>query len=136
MTAPPQGYKSHVDRLVKRYSGGTSVRQLERDHGLSEGSLSNHISPAKRDGAGGEPKVAKIAIMERFQEVLGAPFEEVSRAFILDAGLTIGPVDVPTPEEAELLDSYRALGAVDKVRLRETAALLSRIAEKFPDGDS
>jgi hypothetical protein len=132
MTSPE--YKSHVDRLVKRCAGKKSVKELEREHNLAEGALSNHITPTR--GADGELKIAKIAIMERFAKVLGRPFDEVSQAFMLDAGLTVGPGDVPTPEEAELLDCYRTLGAADKARLRETAGLLRRIAEKFPDCNS
>jgi hypothetical protein len=130
MTAPKPS-QSHVERLVRRYAGTTPVKQLERDNGLSEGALSNHISPSKRDGS---PRIARVAVMERFAKVLGAPLGEVSQAFVLDAGLTIDAVDVPTPDEADLLDAYRALGPADKVRLRETAALLLRIATKFPDG--
>jgi len=78
-----------------------------------------------------------VAIMHRFADVLGAPLEEVSQAFVQyfadTDDITIGTADVPKPDEADLLDIYRALCTTDKARLLEVGAGLLRIATEFAD---
>ena len=131
MTAPGSS-ETHLQRLVKRYANGRTIKQLEREARLKEGALGNYLRPAKRDPGS---KIPSAEVMIRFAGALDAPLEEVSQAFIQDwvneSGIPVGPgAAACTAAEADLLENYRALDARDQLRLHEFTAVLLRTAEK------
>lgn len=97
----PADEPSPVDALIERYSRGRSIREIERDNNLREGSLSHFLKPSQRG------KWQKLAVLERFADALGASLNEVSRAFSVEAGVDLD--DDLTPTERSLITHFRAL---------------------------
>ncbi len=92
---------SPLNELIQRYCRGRSVREIERDNGLREGSLSHFLKPSQRG------RWPQLAVLERFAAALGAPLTEVSRAFAAESGVDLD--DDLTATERQLITHFRAL---------------------------
>ncbi len=97
MTAEPQ---SHIDALIAKYANGRSIKEMERQHGLPEGALGNHLKPSQRG------RFPRLPIQERFADALGAPLREVSNAFAADSKVGILEADPLPPHAKRLVDDY------------------------------
>ncbi|MBP2479125.1 transcriptional regulator with XRE-family HTH domain [Crossiella equi] len=126
--------QSPVDALRIRYTrseqhpNGKPVREIERDRGLTEGALAN---ARKRARAG---KVPTLVAMERWAAALGAPLDEVSRAFALECGVDLAAE--LSAEEDQLVADYRALPEGEQRMIRDLARLAAdraRSARSEPD---
>lgn len=114
---------SHVAALVNRYANGRSVRQIEADNNLSQGSLAHFLSPTH------EATTLRLNVLQRFADALNAPLEEVSAAFARDYEIPL-PGPHLEPDELALLDDYRAVPAEFRPALRSMiAAARSKLAE-------
>ncbi|MBP2325358.1 transcriptional regulator with XRE-family HTH domain [Kibdelosporangium banguiense] len=103
--------KSHVRALVD--SDPRSVKQIERDAGLREGTIAYYLKPSSPD----TKRPPSLDVVERFAAALGVDVLVVSRAFIRDAGLPSDGEEI-TPGERQLIQRYRALTETDQARLR------------------
>lgn len=99
---PTREELTHVGQLLRRYGKGRSVRQIERDNDLSNGSLSRFANP---DWDGNE---MQLRVLHRFVDALGAPIEEVSAAFARDIEIPLEGRKL-SREEEELLDDFAAV---------------------------
>jgi len=108
-----------LDALIARKKPGVSIRQIERDAGLTEGALAHHLKTAQR-GA-----IPRLKTMERFAEAIGADFTEVSKAFAADSFVAPDSSSVLTKDEREVLELYRQLSEAHKglVRVQLEAAV-------------
>ena len=107
------GQDTHLAKLVLRHAGGRSIKEIERANGLNEGALGYYLKPSS---PGRKHLVPRLDVMERFATALGASLDEVSQAFVRDAGLRGGNDDY-TAQECELLHRFRGLHEVDQARL-------------------
>jgi hypothetical protein len=124
-----QPARKHVAALVEKYAGGRSVRQIEADNGLKQGSLSHYVNPNH------EATTLRLDVLQRFERALGAPLEEVSAAFARDYEIPLSSGPQLEPDEAELLDDYRAIPAASRPFLRKMVALARAELAEQPGPD-
>lgn len=98
---PEAAHESPIDALIRRHARGRSVRKIEEDFGLRDGSLSHYLKPSQRG------RWPSLKVQERFAAALEAPLTEVSKAFAAESGIELD--DDLTPTERELILNFRAL---------------------------
>lgn len=112
---------SRIVALVRRHSGGRSVREIERANALTEGSLSHWLKPSQR---GVWPN---LAVIERFAAALDVSVTEVSRAFAAESGVDLDRDDLGQ-DELDLIANYRALSEPVKSLMFDCLALAAEKA--------
>ncbi|TCO47330.1 hypothetical protein [Actinocrispum wychmicini] len=97
------------------------VRQIERDTGLPEGSISYYTRPSTADRT---QRLPKLNVMEYIAKALDKPLEVVTQACIRDLGISIEPAF--TPAEVDLMHRIRALPEADQQRIKDIVASFER----------
>lgn len=95
--------ESAVNALIARKQPGRSIRRIEREAGLTEGTLAHHLKSHRR-GRMPHPRT-----MQRFADAIGAHVTEVAKAFAIDSNLAADTSALLTNDEQELMDLYRRL---------------------------
>lgn len=103
---------THIAALVQRYSNGRSIKEIERAAGLNEGALGYYLKPSS---TGRKQRVPRLDVMERFEQALGAPLDEVSQAFVRDAQFDTG--ESFSAAEIDLIHRLRELPDCDQKRM-------------------
>ncbi|PKW17782.1 hypothetical protein [Saccharopolyspora spinosa] len=118
---------SRIVALVRRHSGGRSVREIERANGLREGSLAHWLKPSQR---GAWPN---LAVIERFAAALDVSVTDVSRAFAAERGIDLN--HNLNQEELDLLANYRALSEPVKSLMFDCIAMAAERATRNESAD-
>jgi hypothetical protein len=111
--------RTNLATLIKASTDGRSIRSVERDAGLPEKAIAAYIRPGSNDS------MPKEEVRQYIADAIGVPYDVVTFACMLDAGLPIAPTFAP--EQLELLARIGALPAEDqRVVERVVAALEER----------
>lgn len=116
------GRETHVGRLIRKYANGRSLREIERQHGLSNYYLARYTR------SDWDRRQLNLGVIDRFVTALGAPIEEVTEAFALDMELPLKGRALAL-DEVDLLDCFAACSTEGRDALMAMARVLR---EKLP----